>query len=131
MEVLDENGEVLVTLNQTGVAPLADGTEEYYVAGETTKEFVDGATLRFYFSFAHAGGISETIRFEYVVAGGTITGAEAITLDSNVIVRGNDIIAPEGSAIYTVSGIQVPAEGLAPGVYVVVYGNQAIKVMVK
>ena len=131
MEVLDENGEVLVTLNQTGVAPLADGTEEYYVAGETTKEFVDGATLRFYFSFAHAGGISETIRFEYVVAGGTITGAEAITLDGNVIVRGNDIIAPEGSAIYTVSGIQVPAEGLAPGVYVVVYGNQAIKVMVK
>ena len=54
-----------------------------------------------------------------------------VELDGNVIVRGNDIIAPQGAAIFTVSGIRVPAEGLAPGVYVVVLGNQAVKVMVK
>lgn len=131
MEVVNDNNEVIATLNQTGVAPLADGGEEYQVAGETTNEYVEGSELRFRFRFAHSGGTSETILFSYIVAGGTVTGAESIELDGNVIVRGNEIIAPEGSAIYTITGIQVPAEGLAPGVYVVVYGDQAIKVMVK
>ena len=35
------------------------------------------------------------------------------------------------AAIFTVSGICVPAEDLAPGIYVVVLGNQTVKVMVK
>ena len=129
MEVIDENGEVIATLNQDGVAPLADG-EIYYVKGETTKEYVDGAELKFRFRFTHLG-VSETIQFSYIVAGGNITSIADVELDGNVIVRGNDIIAPQGAAIFTVSGIRVPAEGLAPGVYVVVLGNQAVKVMVK
>ena len=129
MEVIDENGEVIATLNQDGVAPLADG-EIYYVKGETTKEYVDGAELKFRFRFTHLG-VSETIQFSYKVAGGNITSIADIELNGNVIVRGNDIIAPQGAAIFTVSGIRVPAEGLAPGVYVVVLGNQAVKVMVK
>ena len=65
------------------------------------------------------------------MAGGNITSIADVELDGNVIVHGNDIIAPQGAAIFTVSGIRVPAEGLAPGVYVVVLGNQAVKVMVK
>ena len=129
MEVIDENGEVIAILNQDGVAPLADG-EIYYVKGETTKEYADGAELKFRFRFTHLG-VSETIQFSYIVAGGNITSIADVELDGNVIVRGNDIIAPEGAAIFTVSGIRVPAEGLAPGVYVVVLGNQAVKVMVK
>ncbi len=129
MEVIDENGEVIAILNQDGVAPLADG-EIYYVKGETTKEYVDGAELKFRFRFTHLG-VSETIQFSYIIAGGNITSIADVELDGNVIVRGNDIIAPQGAAIFTVSGIRVPAEGLAPGVYVVVLGNQAVKVMVK
>ena len=129
MEVIDENGEVIATLNQDGVATLADG-EIYYVKGETTKEYADGAELKFRFRFTHLG-VSETIQFSYKVAGGNITSIADVELDGNVIVRGNDIIAPQGAAIFTVSGIRVPAEGLAPGVYVVVLGNQAVKVMVK
>ncbi|MBO7164490.1 MAG: hypothetical protein J6V60_00150 [Muribaculaceae bacterium] len=129
MEVIDENGEVIATLNQDGVAPLADG-EIYYVKGETTKEYADGAELKFRFRFTHLG-VSETIQFSYKVAGGNITSIADVELDGNVIVRGNDIIAPQGAAIFTVSGIRVPAEGHAPGVYVVVLGNQAVKVMVK
>ena len=129
MEVIDENGEVIAVLNQDGVAPLADG-EIYYVKGETTKEYVDGAELKFRFRFTHLG-VSETIQFSYIIAGGNITSIADVELDGNVIVRGNDIIAPQGAAIFTVSGIRVPAEGLAPGVYVVVLGNQAVKVMVK
>ena len=129
MEVIDENGEVIAILNQDGVAPLADG-EIYYVKGETTKEYVDGAELKFRFRFTHLG-VSETIQFSYIIAGGNITSIADVELDGNVIVRGNDIIAPQGAAIFTVSGIRVPAEGLAPGVYVVVLGNQAVKVKVK
>ncbi|MBQ2400071.1 MAG: hypothetical protein II308_08365, partial [Muribaculaceae bacterium] len=129
MEVIDENGEVIAILNQDGVAPLADG-EIYYVKGETTKEYADGAELKFRFRFTHLG-VSETIQFSYIVAGGNITSIADVELDGNVIVRGNDIIAPEGAAIFTVSGIRVPAEDLTPGVYVVVLGNQAVKVMVK
>ncbi|MBR5788123.1 MAG: Ig-like domain-containing protein [Muribaculaceae bacterium] len=129
MEVIDENGEVIATLNQDGVAPLADG-EIYYVKGETTKEYADGAELKFRFRFTHLG-VSETIQFSYIVAGGNITSIADVELNGNVIVRGNDIIAPQGAAIFTVSGIRVPAEGLAPGVYVVVLGKQAVKVMVK
>ena len=129
MEVIDENGEVIAVLNQDGVAPLADG-EIYYVKGETTKEYVDGAELKFRFRFTHLG-VSETIQFSYIIAGGNITSIADVELDGNVIVRGKDIIAPQGAAIFTVSGIRVPAEGLAPGVYVVVLGNQAVKVMVK
>ena len=129
IEVVDDNNEVIATLIQDGVAPLADG-EIYYVKGETTKEYVDGAELKFRFRFTHLG-VSETIQFSYIVAGGNITSIADVELDGNVIVRGNDIIAPEGAAIFTVSGIRVPAEGLATGVYVVVLGNHAVRVMVK
>ena len=130
MEVIDENGEVIAILNQDGVAPLADG-EIYYVKGETTKEYVDGAELKFRFRFVHAGGVSQTITFGYIVAGGNITSIADVELIGNVIVRGNDIIVPEGAAVFSASGIRVAAKGLAPGVYVVVLGNQAVKVMVK
>ena len=131
MEVVDENNEAIATLSLSNDALLADNTAEYQVAGETTKEFVDGAKIRFYFRFAHSQGVTETIRFGYVVAGGTITGAEAITLDGNVIVRGNEIIAPQGAIIYTANGVQVAPKSLAPGIYVVDYNGKAVKVMVK
>ena len=67
----------------------------------------------------------------YIVAGGNITSIADVELDVNVIVRGNDIIASEGVAIFSVSGIRVAAEGLAPGICVVVLCNQAVKVMVE
>ena len=130
MEVIDENGEVIATLNHDEVATSADG-EIYYVKGETTKEYVDGAELKFRFRFVHAGGVSQTITFGYIVAGGNITSIADVELIGNVIVRGNDIIVPEGAAVFSASGIRVAAKGLAPGVYVVVLGNQAVKVMVK
>ena len=67
----------------------------------------------------------------YDVAGGNITSIADVELDGNVIVRGNDIIVPEGAAVFSASGIRVATKGLAPGVYVVVLGNQAVKVIVK
>ena len=130
MEVIDENSDIIATLYQDGVAASADG-EIYYVKGETAKEYVDGAELKFHFRFVHAGGTSETITFSYIVAGGNITSIADVELNGNVIVHGNDIIAPNGAAVFSASGIKVSAKNLAPGVYVVVLGNQAVKVMVK
>jgi hypothetical protein len=124
IEVIDSNDQAIALLDYAH-----DGAI-YRVEGETTKEYADGAELKFRFRFTHLG-VSETIQFSYIVAGGNITSIADVELDGNVIVRGNDIIAPEGAAIFTVSGIRVPAEDLAPGVYVVVLGNQAVKVMVK
>ena len=124
IEVIDSNDQAIALLDYAH-----DGAI-YHVEGETTKEYADGAELKFRFRFTHLG-VSETIQFSYIVAGGNITSIADVELDGNVIVRGNDIIAPQGAAIFTVSGIRVPAEGLAPGVYVVVLGNQAVKVMVK
>ena len=128
--MIDENGEAIATLNHDEVATSADG-EIYYVKGETTKEYADGAELKFRFRFVHAGGVSQTLTFGYIVAGGNITSIADVELIGNVIVRGNDIIVPEGAAVFSASGIRVAAKGLAPGVYVVVLGNQAVKVMVK
>ena len=124
IEVIDSNDQVIALLDYAH-----DGVI-YHAEGETTKEYADGAELKFRFRFTHLG-VSETIQFSYIVAGGNITSIADVELDGNVIVRGNDIIAPQGAAIFTVSGIRVPAEGLAPGVYVVVLGNQTVKVMVK
>ena len=130
MEVIDGNGEVIATLSLDGIAQSDEG-ETYSVIGETTKEYVDGAELKFRFRFVHASGTSETITFSYIVAGGNITSIADVELNGNVIVRGNDIIAPNGATIFSASGIKVSAENLAPGIYIVVVGNQAVKVMVK
>lgn len=131
MEVWDnDNNALIATMTQTATATVADG-EVYTVTGETTKEYVDGTTLNFRFRVPRAAGVSETITFQYVVGGGTITGADEIELDGNVAVRGNNIYAPEGAGIYTVSGLAVSGENLEPGVYVVVLGKQVVKVMVK
>ena len=124
IEVIDSNDQAIALLDYAH-----DGAI-YYVKGETTKEYVDGAELKFRFRFTHLG-VSETIQFSYKVAGGNITSIADVELNGNVIVRGNDIIVPEGAAVFSASGIRVAAKGLAPGVYVVVLGNQAVKVIVK
>lgn len=41
------------------------------------------------------------------------------------------IIAPEGSVVFNIHGIPVGGENLAPGIYIVVNGNSACKVLVK
>ncbi len=41
------------------------------------------------------------------------------------------INAPEGAEIYNPAGQRLKADGLAPGVYIVVYGNKTVKVMVR
>lgn len=119
-EVLNPEGEVIAALAQEGNR----------FTGTTTNEYADGATVKFRFRISHAGPVSETIEFAYVVGGGIITSVDSIDLENDVIVRGNNIYAPQGAAIYTVSGISVDGLNLEPGIYVVRYGNEIKKVAI-
>lgn len=49
----------------------------------------------------------------------------------DVQVVDNAIIAPEGSEIYTITGLRVDNDNLVSGVYIVRYGKSSIKVFVK
>ncbi|MCM1291656.1 MAG: choice-of-anchor J domain-containing protein [Prevotella sp.] len=61
----------------------------------------------------------------------TTASVEGIADDAAIYVLGNTIVAPQGAKVYSLNGVEVKAEGLAAGVYVVVYGNKAVKVLVK
>lgn len=54
-------------------------------------------------------------------------------ISNNVVIYGAQgcIVAPEGAKAYSVSGTPVAMDGLAPGIYVVVFENHARKVVVK
>ncbi len=55
----------------------------------------------------------------------------SLVFGDNIRVEGNDIIAPEGARVYDLAGRATGLRGLSAGVYVVTYGNQALKVVVK
>lgn len=61
------------------------------------------------------------------------TGVEAVAEQkAEVYVSGNMIVAPEGAAVYSVSGARVNGANVANGVYVVRLANgEAVKVLVK
>lgn len=65
---------------------------------------------------------------------GDLAGVESVVVDNNklaVKVVGNSIVAPEGAKVFNLNGVQVNAENLANGVYIVVAGEKAAKVLVK
>lgn len=61
------------------------------------------------------------------------TGIDGVEADGGVAVVNGEIVAPEGSELFTVNGMRVAASGCqAPGLYVVrLCGGQAVKVVVK
>lgn len=61
----------------------------------------------------------------------TVENGVALVYGDNIRVEGNDIIAPEGARVYDMAGRAVGFRGLPAGIYVVNYGNNAIKVVVK
>jgi len=48
-----------------------------------------------------------------------------------VAVAGSDIIAPEGSSIFSLDGKRVAGKGLRPGVYIVATPGRSVKVMIR
>lgn len=64
----------------------------------------------------------------------TVTGASGVAVveaEAAVYVLGNNIVAPEGAKVYNLNGVQTGTQNLTNGVYVVVAGNKAVKVLVK
>lgn len=60
------------------------------------------------------------------------TGIESITANESAQVHGNTITAPAGSRVYSISGMEVGFDNLAPGIYIVVMPEgSAIRMMVK
>lgn len=59
------------------------------------------------------------------------TGVEAINVLDGVYVEGNNIVAPEGAKVYSINGAAAGLNGLASGLYIVVAGDKAVKVLVK
>lgn len=66
---------------------------------------------------------------EVTTLGGS--GVEEVSEQPVVLVLGNSILAPEGAQIFNLNGQRCAAEGLQSGVYVVVCGQKAVKVLVK
>ena len=61
----------------------------------------------------------------------SVQSVEGVVLDQPIAIVGNNIIAPEGADIYTISGVRVNGENLASGVYVVRVAGKSFKVIVK
>lgn len=65
------------------------------------------------------------------VTGVSVSGVEEIILGQEVYVEGNNIVAPAGARVFNLSGVEAGTQNLPAGVYVVVLGNKAVKLLVK
>lgn len=75
--------------------------------------------------------ISNTIEFKPEMLAYTL-GVEDVVADDFDVIGGNGfIIAPEGAEIFAISGMRCSANDLAAGVYLVKYGKNVKKVVVK
>ena len=77
-----------------------------------------------------AGNTSvQTLSRAFCVGGND--GVDTTLDDMEIDVSGRRIIAPEGAEVYNISGIRAAEGELTPGVYMVKYNNQTVKVIVK
>lgn len=60
-----------------------------------------------------------------------LSGVVAVSNDMDVYVSGRDIVAPEGTRVYTLAGIETRHTSLTPGIYLVHTGEKTIKVVIK
>ena len=62
----------------------------------------------------------------------TSTDVRDLLLDNEFAVKGNTIIAPEGSMIFTINGMRVNGDNLASGIYIVRFATgKSVKVAIK
>ncbi|MBD5218612.1 MAG: hypothetical protein HDS73_09050 [Bacteroidales bacterium] len=99
---------------------------------------IDNAAQTLTWTAASADGVNKvTFNFDKKIRmyGFNIeTGSDSvedIEESQAVFVIGNSIVAPEGSHIYHINGVETNGSNLAAGIYVVRYGNKTAKVVVK
>lgn len=61
----------------------------------------------------------------------SLTGVKSLTSDSSVRVNGNTIIAPEGSRVFNINGIETGTDNLPVGIYIVSTPTGKTKIVVK
>lgn len=74
-----------------------------------------------------SGKVNPEIKLNYTIKDSSV---DSINND-NIIIEGNNIIAPEDAKVFNATGYMVSPNNLQPGVYVVVFNNQSVKVLIK
>lgn len=82
-------------------------------------------------SLADGSGNSVVQRISPAFRIDALNSVEDISVDSDIYVEGNTVIAPSGAQVFATSGVRTGSENLSSGVYVVRHGNKAVKVIVK
>lgn len=100
---------------------------------ETTKAYNEtSANIAFNMQFADGGltlsDVSKLTNIDDNITNGIF---DVQNNSEGIRVVDGAIIAPEGSVVFNIHGIPVGGENLAPGIYIVVNGNNACKVLVK
>lgn len=100
---------------------------------ETTKAYDEtSANIAFNMQFADGGltlsDVSKLTNIDDNITNGIF---DVQNNSEGIRVVDGAIIAPEGSVVFNIHGLRVGGENLAPGIYIVVNGNNACKVLVK
>ena len=109
------------------VSPLIDG--KYWVAMWEDERLLEGDNLDVDWTEMPLRLYMQRINVDGSL--GVKTAIELVNRGLDVMVVDKTIVAPEGSEIYTVNGVRVGANNLQSGVYVVICGDKAQKVLIK
>lgn len=106
-------------------------------------DFIDNATIsldayagkkiELGFRYVSTSDVAGTWEVQNVVvkASDGSSAVEEIVADLGVRVEGNSIVAPEGARVFGINGIEAGTENLSNGLYIVVVGEKAVKVVVR
>lgn len=93
---------------------------------------LEGKPLDLKFNLATIDGFTSEQTIEGAFVFKSTSGIENINgIQSDILVEGRSIIAPEEAAVYTVAGIPCGKTNLTPGLYIVTLPNRSVKVIVK
>ncbi len=96
------------------------------------KDYV-GKAIEFGLKYVSTSSDADTweVKNFFVNAGGGSGVEEVIDVFGGVYVEGNNIVAPADAKVFSLNGVATGTNGLANGIYIVVSGNKAVKVLVK
>ena len=92
-----------------------------------------GKKIQFGFNYKCDGEVSGTWEVKNLsVFGKDLSGVDKVIVGGECVrVINGDIIAPAGARVFNLNGVETDATGLAGGIYIVVCGDKAHKVVVK
>lgn len=129
----DEQTEATVSITAADGATIyytTDGTVPSHQSTEYKAPFTVDKNLAVRAFAAEPGLADSFLAMETVPIFGAVEGVEADS--AAVSVEGRDIMLPAGARVYALSGAEVSARGVAPGIYLVrLATGKTVKVLVK